>query len=634
MLLRMKVFIIFIVFSFVVHGDEGKNQRKLYLSAEKQVWKAESYRYRKLYQELDNYPLRPYLDQKRLMHNITLAKSSEISNFLDKYEGSPLARPLRKKWLKYLAKRNRQSLFIENYKPVSSASMTCYYYRYKLNKGALEKDILPKVTPLWVVGKSQPKSCDPLFKKWQQAGYRTESIVWQRIKLAAIGGKHTLIPYLTKLLPKSQQYIASLWHKVRRDPAYISRLSRFRNKSSAEAEVFSYGIKRLIWRSPKSALKVYKQALSEFTFTLEQQQLITKKFALALASKNHKDAQKWLHNVEATLLDNSLIQWRIAAALRTQNWYSILKELNSLPKTNKKEILWRYWYGRSLIEIGNKKEGQLILTEVATQRHYYGFLASSYLGIPYSLQDQPLVFSSDEKEEAFSHPAAKRAFEFFYLGRFNQARKEWNFWLKHLNNKQKLIAAKVANEAQWFDRAIFTLSKVGYLDDVNLRFPLAFNDEITRHADNNKINPAWAFAITRRESSFMPDAHSPVGAKGLMQIMPGTAKQLIRRSVSSKYLLNARNNIKLGTKYLRNLLEKNKGNRVLATASYNAGPYRVKSWLKGIPAIPVDMWIETIPYKETRDYVKSVLAYQQIYQVRVGQTGSLFDELVDMEIVN
>jgi soluble lytic murein transglycosylase len=618
----------------MVYSDENKDQQKLYLSAEKQVWKADSYRYRRLYQQLDKYPLRPYLDQKRLMHNISLSKKAEILKFLNEYQDSPLARPLRKKWLKYLAKRNRQDLFISSYKPVAGVAMTCYYYRYKLNKGALEKDILPKVTPLWVVGKSQPKACDPLFKKWQQAGYRTESLVWQRIKLAAIGGKHTLIPYLTKLLPKNQQYIASLWHKVRRDPAYISRLSRFRNKSAAEAEVFTYGIKRLIWRNPKSALKVYKQALTAFTFSVKQQQLITKKFALALASKNHKNAQKWLHEVEDTLLDSSLIQWRIAAALRTQNWESISTELNSLPQANQKEILWRYWYGRSLIETGNQKQGKLILEEVATKRHYYGFLASSYLGIPYTLQDKPLAFSADEKKQAFSHPAAKRAFEFFRLGRFHQARKEWNFWLKHLNDKQKLIAAKLANEEKWFDRAIFTLSKVGYLDDVNLRFPLAFNDEIIRNADNNKINPAWAFAIARRESSFMPDAHSPVGAKGLMQIMPGTAKQLIRRSVSNKYLLNARNNIKLGTKYLRKLLEKNKGNRVLATASYNAGPYRVKSWLKGKPAIPVDMWIETIPYKETRDYVKSVLAYQQIYQVRVGQTDSLFDELIGMEIVN
>ncbi|NQZ81440.1 MAG: transglycosylase SLT domain-containing protein [Colwellia sp.] len=630
----MKFLIIFWTLSFIAYGDAGDKQRKLYLSADKQVWKSDSNQYKRLYQQLNDYPLQPYLDQKRLMHNITLAKSSEILKFLDKYQGSPLERPLRKKWLKYLAKRNRQTLFIESYKPVANVAMTCYYYRYKLNKGALEKDILPKVTSLWLVGKSQPKVCDPLFKKWQQAGYRTESIIWRRIKLAAIGGKHTLIPYLTKLLPKSQQYLASLWHKVRRDPAYITRLKRFRNKSAAEAEIFSYGIKRLIWRNPKSALKVYDKAVSVFTFTEQQQQLITQKFALALASKHHKDAQKWLHKVEARLLDDGLIQWRIADALRSQDWSAIIAELDSLPKANQSKLLWRYWYGRSLIETGNKEAGQSLLTEVATQRHYYGFLASSYLGIPFNLQDQPLEFTKQEKTQVFSHAAAKRAFEFFYLGRYTQARKEWNYWLTHLNDKQKLIAAKVANEAQWYDRAIFTLSKVGYLNDVNLRFPLAFDDEIIRHSDKNKINPAWAFAIARRESSFMPDAHSAVGAKGLMQIMPGTAKHLIRRSVSKKYLLNARNNIKLGTKYLRKLLDRNNGNRVLATASYNAGPYRVKSWLKNIPSIPADMWIETIPYKETRDYVKSVLAYQQIYQVRVGQSGSLFDELVTMDIVN
>jgi soluble lytic murein transglycosylase len=137
-LLRTKIFIIFCTFSLLTHGDENKSQRKAYLSAEKQVWKSQSYRYRRLYQQLENYPLRPYLDQKRLMHDITLEKSAEILNFIDKYEGSPLARPLRKKWLRYLAKRNEQNLFIESYKPVGNIAMTCYYYRFKLNQGALE----------------------------------------------------------------------------------------------------------------------------------------------------------------------------------------------------------------------------------------------------------------------------------------------------------------------------------------------------------------------------------------------------------------------------------------------------------------------------------------------------------------
>ena len=243
-----------------------------------------------------------------------------------------------------------------------------------------------------------------------------------------------------------------------------------------------------------------------------------------------------------------------------------------------------------------------------------------------------MEISRTEKTDILLYPSAKRAFEFYYLGRYLEARREWRYWLTQLNNREKLVAAKLANENGWFDRAIFTLSQVGYLDDVELRFPKAFDKKINQHAKKQAINPAWAFAIARRESSFMTDARSPVGAKGLMQLMPKTAKQLKRGSVSRKYLYNADNNIKLGTKYLRKLLDKNKGNHVLATASYNAGPYRVNRWLKNSKAMPADIWIETIPYKETRNYVKSVLAYQEIYQHKPGQVSQIFEQVINMSI--
>ena len=269
---------------------------------------------------------------------------------------------------------------------------------------------------------------------------------------------------------------------------------------------------------------------------------------------------------------------------------------------------------------------------MAQSRHYYGFLAASYLNKPVNFQNIPLVITAEEKALVTQSPEAKRALEFFAIGRFHHARLEWNYWLSKLNKRDKLVASKVATEMQWYDRAIFTLAKVGYLNDVNLRFPLGFETEIKHYAGNQKINPAWAFAITRRESSFMSDANSPAGAKGLMQIMPATAKQLARKKVSNQYLFKAKNNIKLGTKYLRNLLDRHHGNQVLATAAYNAGPHRVKSWLKDAKPLPADVWIETIPFKETREYVKSVLAYQQIYQDKVGQKGSLFDQIIAMNI--
>ncbi|WP_206485916.1 transglycosylase SLT domain-containing protein [Thalassotalea sp. G2M2-11] len=619
------------IFSSVLinaYADENILLRKDFIKAEKQLWKANSSTYQALYNRLHFYPLQPYLDQKRLMHRMRLSSAKEIAQFLEKYQGTPLDWPLRSKWLNYLVKRNRQSMFLAFYQPTSDVELTCYHLRYQLNKGVSEQQVLSNVARLWVVGKSQPKACDPLFERWQKAGLRTEKHVWQRLTKAADGGKHTLIPYLTSLLPEQEQYLGRLWHKVRRDPSYITRLSRFPKKNLKESMIYSYGIKRLIWRDQNRALKSYQQAQQVFQFSDQQQQQIALKFALALASKNHQQAPQWLEKVDAKNLTGNIVQWKIADVLRQQNWQEIKLELDSLPEHLQQSHKWQYWYARSLIAIGEQSAGNQIMESLAEKRHYYGFLAASILGKPMNLQNKPLQVTEQERLALFKDSAGKRAFELFHLGRFWLARKEWNYWLNQLNDRQKLVAAKLANEIGWFDRAIFTLAQVGYLDDVDLRFPLAFNEEINLQANKQAISPAWAFAITRRESSFMSDAHSAVGAKGLMQVMPNTAKFLTRRKkISNKYLLDSENNINLGTRYLKKLLDRHQGNQVLATAAYNAGPSRVKKWLKSASSLPADIWIETIPFKETREYVKSVLAYQQIYQEKVGKSSQVFDNL-------
>ncbi|MBA6225532.1 transglycosylase SLT domain-containing protein [Colwellia sp. MB02u-18] len=618
--------------SAATFANDESQQRKNFLQAEKQTWNHNSVSYQNLYNQLHYYPLQPYLDQKRLMTNMKLSSAPEIRDFLAKYKGTPLDWPLRNKWLTYLAKRKQRVLFQNFFEATSDVELTCQHYRFQLQSGVSPTKVLPKVSSLWLVGKSQPKVCDPLFKQWQQAGYRTNEVIWQRIVLSADGGKHTLIPYLTRLLPENEQYLAQLWHQVRRDPSYTTHLSKFKNKTQREAEIVAYGLKRLIWRDPKQALDTYQLAQLLLPFSVQQQQQITLKFALALASKNHLDAATWLAKVDENLFTSNLTQWYITDALRDQNWQNIKTKLLKLPEIAQNSLQWQYWYGRSLLATDELVAGNLRLNKLALSRHYYGFLAASYLNKPANFQNIPLVVSADERALVTKSPEAKRAIELFAIGRFYHARKEWNYWLSKLSKRDKLVASKVANEMQWYDRAIFTLAKVGYLNDVGLRFPLGFESEINHYAGQQNINPAWAFAITRRESSFMSDANSPAGAKGLMQIMPGTAKQLARKKVSTRYLFKAKNNIKLGTKYLRDLLDRHDGNQVLATAAYNAGPYRVRSWLKNAESLPADVWIETIPFKETREYVKSVLAYQQIYQHKVGQAASLFDQIIAMNI--
>ena len=609
-----------------------KNQQQNFIKAEKLVYKSNSAQFQTLYNKLHYYPLQPYLDQQRLIHKMRLSDANEISKFLEKYQGTPLDWPLRKKWLSYLAKKKQTLLFLDSYKPTSSAKLACQQLSFSLQSGVSENVILPQVTKLWTVGKSQDKACDSLFERWQKAGYRTNDVIWQRISLAADGGKHTLIPYLTKLLPSDQQYLARLWHKVRRDPSVVSKFKYFPNNSVREAEILTYGLKRLVWHYPDTAIRSYNKAKKKYAFTQSQRQQITEKFALALSAKSHHAAQLWLDKLDFNLLSKNMLQRRLSQALKQEDWQRLIVELKQLPKEHEDDLKWKYWYARALIETDVDERGNFLLEQLANERHYYGFLAASYLKKPVSLQNKPLEFTLEEKQQVINYAAAKRAFEFHSLGRYRQARSEWNYLLTKLNNREKLIAAKVANENQWFDRTIFTLANVGYLDDIDLRFPRAFDKEINHHANVQKIAPSWAFAIARRESSFMRDANSPVGAKGLMQLMPNTAKNLKRGKINNKYLLNADNNIQLGTKYLKILLDRNKGNQVLATASYNAGPYRVGTWVDSKKSIPADIWIETIPYKETRNYVKSVLAYQEIYQNKPGQVSQLFEKVINMNI--
>ena len=609
-----------------------KSQQQSFIKAEKIVYKSNSAQYQALYNQLHYYSLQPYLDQKRLIHKMRLSDANEISQFLEKYQGTPLDWPLRKKWLNYLAKKKQGTLFLDSYQPTTNAKLACHQLSFSLQSGLPASVVLPQVTKLWTVGKSQDKACDPIFERWEKAGYRTNDVVWQRIILAADGGKHTLIPYLTKLLPPEQQYLASLWHKVRRDPSVVSKLKYFPNNSVRETEILTYGLKRLVWHYPDTAIRSYNKAKQKYAFTQKQQRQISEKFALALSAKNHHAAQLWLDKLDFNLLSKNMLQWRLSQALKQKDWQRLIVELKQLPKEHEDDLKWKYWYARALIATDVDKRGKFLLQQLANERHYYGFLAASYLKTPVNLQDKPLEFTLGEKRQVIGYPAAKRAFEFHSLGRYQQARSEWNYLLTQLNSREKLIVAKVANENQWFDRTIFTLANVGYLDDIDLRFPRAFDKEINHYADVQKIAPSWAFAIARRESSFMQDAHSPVGAKGLMQLMPNTAKNLKKGRINNHYLLNADNNIQLGTKYLKILLDKNKGNQVLATAAYNAGPYRVRTWINNIQSVPADIWIETIPYKETRNYVKSVLAYQEIYQNKPGQVSQLFDEVINMNI--
>ncbi|WP_260681511.1 transglycosylase SLT domain-containing protein [Aliiglaciecola sp. M165] len=637
--------VVFITFTFVAHSfatlavmpdgnsDELAHQRNVYKALENMVAKPNSAEYRRLREQLHGYALEPYIEQITLKRYPYLANQQKIDDFLTKYEGTPLDRPLRHKWLEYLKKKDLPELYLEYFSPTANVELTCQYLAYQLQGESNQQQVFEQASKLWVVGRSQPNECDPVFDAWQKAGYRTEDKVLARMQLAGNGGNQTLLPYLKTLLPKSKQYLADLWLSVRRSPSFVSRLSRFPQKyPEHEMDILQYGLGRLVWRDEELALKTWQGVLKRYQVNPLRQREMASKFAIALTIDEHPKAEEWLEKANHQQADDQIFRWHLAHVLKSGDWQHALDVIDAIPKKASQDLSFRYWQARAFEQLNAVDNAQAGYDLLSKQRHYYGFLASGKLSKSPTIVDRPLEFDPQTLAQIANMPAAKRAYEFLQLERFTQARREWFYLQSQLTEEQKLASAVLADSWQWHDRAIYGFSTTGYLDDIKRRFPMAYRTELQNHSEANQVDPAWAFAIARRESSFMTDANSSAGARGLMQLLPGTARYLAKKRIRSNVLYNPDTNAEFGTQYLRYLLDKMDNNPVLATASYNAGWRRVQKWIPKDNAMPMDVWIETIPFKETRNYVKAVLAYRQIYAQQLGQPSTLFTELAKMQL--
>ncbi|MFQ5626622.1 MAG: transglycosylase SLT domain-containing protein, partial [Methyloligellaceae bacterium] len=281
------------------------------------------------------------------------------------------------------------------------------------------------------------------------------------------------------------------------------------------------------------------------------------------------------------------------------------------------------WTARALESLGWHDDADSIYTELARERSYYGFLAADRIDHDYQLNHRALEYSDHELRLLAAQPGAMRARELYGLGRTVDARREWRMFTRSMTDEELARAAKLAHGWGWHGRAIMTVARTPHLDDLELRFPLAYHDRVLEQARAQRLDPAWMYAIVRQESAFVADARSPAGALGLMQIMPGTGRK-IGRSLDKplknrRQLLDADISLEFGSTYLRILLDQLDNHSVLAAAAYNAGPHRVERWRPAERNMSADLWIETVPYRETREYLRHVLAYTTIYERRLGR---------------
>jgi len=602
-------------------SDEQLAQlRQQFLQAEIALKNHNEADYFLLSDKLKDYPLYPYLQYQWLRKN--LGRKQQIIHFLQQHSSSRYAAKLKHKWLNYLGKRKQWSLLLENRVTTKNVTLNCYFHRAEYNSGEKDSALLG-AQKLWAAGHSQPRACDPLFTQLQKSSYFTQDLRWKRFAAALRNNKVSLASYVRDLMPTQYQTRAQLWIDLHRKPSrYLPQLLK-RPESAQSAAMLRHAINRLASKDITKAIETWdanKQLFAtkqtaESTLAIEK---LEHRLALKLVFEREPDAYERLENLDKQ--NNSSRTWRVRIALVEQNWPNVLKAIYALSNEEKTQEKWQYWLARAYIETGKIEMAQPLLTELANKRSFYGFLASDKVNTMYQLSANPINVTTEEISALKNQREFRVAFEFMVLDRKNDAKLQWWHAVRQLSKKEIIVAAKLAQQWQWDEIAIFTIAKAKHWDDIELRFPLTYADKILENSLKQKLNPAILFGLVRRESAFNQNAYSPVGARGLMQIMPGTgrviARNLKERWRGSKSLYNPETNLKYGAFYYQKLLKQFDGNYAIALAAYNAGPHRVKKWLPKTQAMPADIWIETIPYKETREYVTNVLAYALIYQQR------------------
>ena len=582
----------------------------------------------KLRSRLGDYPLLPYVELARLRNDFPRVARSDLEAFLKRHDGEAVSIRLRERWVRRLAEQGEWHKFIEWFPEDASVELQCRHARALLETGD-ETGAFARAQELWLAGKSQPKACDPVFSKWLASERFSPALAWERIGLAMARGNTGLARYLERFIDPTDRKLAGAWRVVHKNPNRVGKIELEGEPTRVEA-VIAHGIRRLARSDPAAAVEALTQVEARHELSKQVRATVARHVGLSFAFRHEPEAVHWLRRVGPAHADAYLLRWRVAAAVLHSRWNEVLEGIAAMPEEERGRERWRYWRAHALEAVGKADEARQAFESLAAARDYYGFLAADRLGTEYRFNHRPLEAAPESVERVAAIPALRRALELLALGRLVDARREWRELIRDFNEAELSAASWLAGCRNWHGRAILTIARTPERDDLELRFPVDFHGAVEAAAQRHALSPATVYAFIRKESAFMPDARSSKGALGLMQILPRTGRMLMReqgeRLKRNNQLLAPDLNVNLGTYYIRSLLSKSGDSLVLAAASYNAGPHRVRSWLPEEGEIEAAVWIDNIPFTETRRYVRRLLAYIAIYEHRLGERPTRLSE--------
>lgn len=569
--------------------------------------------------KLQHHVLVPYVEYFKLRMNLQVTDLASIRYFLTRYDGDLIADRLRGDWLKILGKNQQWSLFEAEY-PLSvnrDTELLCYYYQNRLT--VKDNSVLPEVRSLWFMPTSQPESCTPVFRTLIYSEQITLEDIWTRIRLALEEGQTGVAMHVSRYLPSSELLNSTDLNNAAKNPLRYLDTLKNKIKSRSDREIALFALLRLLRNDTNQAYVPWLKIKSQLT-SFDRSYFLGR-LGYRAAMRHDSRALDWFREAQNTPQtypsSDTVLAWQVRAALRLAHWDEVLKTIEKMSLAEQQIDTWRYWKARALIIKDRMQDANNILIPLSDEHSFYGQLAREELGTMLSIAEKTYRVSADEVSAMERRPGIQRALAFARMNLRTEAFREWSWTIRQFSDMELLAASEVARRQGMYDRAINTANRTVTQHDFSLRFLSPHREALRNIVRRHELDEAWVYGLIRQESRFIADIKSHAGATGLMQLMPATAewvaKQLGIPNFRQNLVVDVNTNLQLGAYYLKHVLNTLDNQPLLASAAYNAGPGRARRWRDDTRLLEGAIYAETIPFNETRDYVKKVLKNSMYY---------------------
>jgi soluble lytic murein transglycosylase len=564
---------------------------------------------------LERYAIHDYLVAARMRRDVAASPDADLDASIDAFArahaGQPVLRGLRRDWLASLAQRRLWDWFLPRSLEVSDPVLICDRLAGRLATGDTQ-GLAAAVLVRWIAPQKAPPECADAFAWLRQQNLITPALAESRTRAALSADSARLAREFAADVPLPRRAALLQWSDLIDSPRAALTILATHPTLDAESEALAAGFDKLARADPAYAMDLLPRLLAREGQTPELQDRLKRSAALGAAYDRDGRAIAAFDVLPQTAVDAQVQEWRARAALWNGDFSRALKWIDQMPPSLASLPRWRYWRARAVASMGDAEAAKPLFAEIAGLRDYYGYLAADRLGQPYNLNVHPSAPDAAAQAALAKQGAMIRARDLFDCDMPDEASVEWNTALEGADNSTKVQAALLASRWGWFTQSIKTLAQTGEFDDVTLRYPRPFLEAVSSAGKLAQLPQDWILAVMRQESLFQKDALSHADARGVMQMVPSTASAVARRwhltAPGRDGLFDPSIAVPLGAAHLRELLDRYSEQLPLTLAAYNAGPAAVARWLPQRP-MDAEIWIENIPYNETRGYVQHILEH-------------------------